>query len=179
MKEVIARVVLIGVLCVSGMSLRDQLSAAMSRVGVERARVGISDRLGVTSISGIDVWGQQAYKKPPADATRILVCGVRGATARQDITRLTSVSALFSERPDVHLVGYCDGRACAQAVRQDRLPLPFTVLAHGEVIPSQAVLSADAKGNCILLDGKLAGLRTVAWRASVKTAAELAKEILE
>jgi len=179
MKDVIFKIALIGILLACAVSLRGQFVATRSSINIERSRAHISDRLPLTSIGGIDASGQLVDMTSPTRAKRFVVCGFRNSTLQQDIDVWTAVATRLAAHPDVRIVGYCDGDSCAQTVKKTRPQLPFTMIAHGEVVTSQALLSADARGDCVLLNDKMRAIRRVSWRMPERSPVDLAKDILE
>ena len=99
------------------------------------------------------------------------------ASLPQDIATLSEVSKYFPKNIDMSIVAYCDGPACTSEITNLKSPVPFRVLSHAEVIASQALASADSRGECIVADSASRSAKVVAWRKPNSKAMELAAEM--
>lgn len=176
MKAVFVQIVLIAVLVACAMSLGKQLEATRSRIAIERSRAVIGERVTLTSIAGIDVHGI-ITETLPKGAHRIVVAGFRGSTVEQDMSLWTAVAALLADAPDIYIVAYCDDARCADAARKLPYSPRFKVIRYGEVSNTQALLSVDGRGECLLVGPKMSTLRRIAWRTPPKVAEDIAREV--
>jgi hypothetical protein len=168
---------LIAVLAISALRLRPELERTWRGVDVERAYLARDRRLSLSSLAGIDPSGQRVLDVLPKDVRRWVVVGLRTATLHDDVRYWSAVAAALPPDARIRLVGYCDSSDCRQALSQDGEKPSFQVLVYAEAVPSQAVASADAAGQYVLLDKDLRRLRRTTWRSPRPQPSETAVEI--
>jgi hypothetical protein len=176
MKAVVVQVALIGMLAVCATSLRKQLDATRSGIAIERSRAGITERVRLTSIAGVDIHGD-VRETGPEGAKRIVVTGFRAATVDRDISFWTAVAALLADEPDIHIVAYCEDARCANAAREMRPSWRFTVMRYGEASNTQALLYVDGRGDGFVLGPEMKTIRRIAWRTPGTLAEDIAWEV--
>jgi hypothetical protein len=161
---VVVEAALVAALAVFGVRLASEARALDRKSDVMKSQVSSNWGIVLQSVTGIDVSGHLVGDVIPPGTKRFVVFGLRGATLQQDLNFWISAAALLAKDGGIHFVGFCDDEPCADGVRHLAQPLSFPVIAYGEASGSQAVINADAEGNCILLSGGLATAGKVSWR---------------
>lgn len=177
--EIPVRCGMLAALAISAMHLRPELARTWRGVEIERAYLVRDRRLSLSSLGGIDPNGQRVLDVLQKDVRRWVVFGLRTATLPDDVSYWTAVVTALPSNAQIRVVGYCDSSACRQVLNQQPDKPRFQVLVYGEAVPSQAVATADAAGEYVLLDKDLKRLRRVSWRSPrpqpSQTAAEVAR----
>lgn len=176
--ETLIGIVLIAVLGFYGVRLVRSTLALSRLAPTARSSAGTNRRLVFQSEAGIDVWGKPVYPLPAAQAKRTIIFLLRGASIAADLDFWRNVESLLPKNAGLHLVGYCDGNNCADAVRRDAKPPGFPVIAYGEVIGSQALVNVDANGNSILMSEQWLQSKRVKWREPTRTPLSVVQEAL-
>jgi hypothetical protein len=179
--ETIAAAVLVGALAAGTLPLMKAFRGLRSQIRQEHISADITrQNLIVRSIRGVDVSGRPRFELQPAKAKRFVLFGLRSATVSEELRIWDSLASHLVNEPNVYLIAYCDGVACASAVSRTHPSSTLAVLAYGEPITVQAVLNADAKGQFLVVDGALRPLRSVSWRGPDRGTLDiLAREVLK
>ncbi len=171
-------VVLIGLLSVYGWLLIDGLPP--SRVTREQILIETNKRLRFADASGIDVWGERVNPLQVRGTNGIIAFLLRNASLGRDLRFWQEVSGLIPKGSGICLVGYCDGSACAEAMRNNPLSGEFPIIEYGEIIDSQALINADMEGAFIMVvkDKNVPSeTRVIRWRDLGQTPASLVRSI--
>lgn len=105
---------------------------------------------------------------------------IRGARAKDDITFWHAIELLLPVDARIGLLGFCDGEACANALRECHTCLfDFPVIEYGEIVSSQAVVDADNEGEAIRLSHDKKTFAKVPWRASGLTARQIVRAVCQ
>lgn len=178
--QVIVEIVLVAVLAAYGRQLVNRMPASpWSEI---QQAVSTNERLLYTAAPGIDVRGQTVDLARGTSANRIAAFVLRTSNLAQDLGTWREVAGALPKESGIALVGYCDGSACAERVRINANPLPFPVIAYGEVVDLQAMLNADAAGALLFCENPGAEKRAaekhmarvsrrIAWRGARPVAA--------
>jgi len=157
--------VLIGVLGVYGWVVAVRVSRLQAAASIERTILDRNETLVFRGASGIDVWGVPIIVGQPAGTPRLVAFLLRTTSLTGDLAFWREVAQRLPDGCGVHLVGYCDGASCREAVRRVEQLGQLRIIAYGETIGSQAVLNADAQGKFLLKDQDTKA-RTVPWRGA-------------
>lgn len=176
--EVVIEIALAGALAACAVPLSKEIGAVRSQADFERTIAAKNQQIILRSTGGIDVSGRLVYEVLPQNAKRFVIFGLRHSTLQEDVRLWSAAVALLATEPDVHVIGYCDGAACAESVTNANQSLDFTIIAYGEAAAVQAVLNADAQGNLLVSDGRMMPLRQIRWRIPGQVAANIVKEVL-
>lgn len=114
---------------------------------------------------GIDVYGNLVQHLPPPKVKRTIVFLLRGVHAPADLEFWRNVESLLPSNSGFRLVGYCDGDACANAIKGEAHRPDFPVIAYGEIGGGQAMFDADAEGDAFILSEEWFQPRRIRWRA--------------
>jgi len=131
------------------------------------------------SEAGISVWGDPVYPVSAKQAQRTIVFLLHGDKIGSDLAFWHRVKLLVPSDAGLRLVGYCDGIVCADAVRHEANRSDFPVIAYGEVISSQALINADAKGNSILRSEQWLHSKNIKWHTPMSTPSIVVQEALK
>jgi hypothetical protein len=168
--ETILGIVLVGVLGFYGWQPAKTILAHRQ---VHAAAVG--KRL-LRTEGGIDVYGNLVRHLPPPKAKRTIVFLLRGGQVRADLEFWRNVESLLPKDTGFRLVGYCDGDACANAVKGEALQPDFPVIAYGEIGAGQAMVEADAQGEAFILSEEWFQPRRLGWRSQGRSPLSVVQE---
>ncbi|MDR3578190.1 MAG: hypothetical protein P4L50_30375 [Anaerolineaceae bacterium] len=177
--ETIVELILIAVLGVYGAQLAIRLngepwrSLTMAAKDTTRSSSGLIFQ----SEEGIDVFGSRIHHAPPPAVTGTVAFVLRGDSIRADLKFWRKVKALLPNNGRIRLVGYCDGMVCRDTVKKAVGGRDFPVIAYGEIASSEALIDADAQGNCILLHEEWPLPKSLTWRATGVTPEKVAQEV--
>lgn len=130
------------------------------------------------SENGVDVHGVRVRHEPPPAVVGTVVFMLRGVTIRADLDYWHAVAALLPKDSRVRLIAFCDDAICRKAAKATT-GSDFPVVAYGEVESSEALIDADAKGNCVLLREEWPLPKNVRWRTPEVTPAVVVREVLQ
>jgi hypothetical protein len=176
--EVVVEAVLVSALAVYGIHLGREARALNSNADQLKGLSMANGNIMIRSVSGIDAVGAMVNKVITPGTERFVVFALRGRALDRDLHFWGSAASLLSKDSRVRLLAFCDSRACAQAVRLSYQSLSFPVIAYGEAKTSQAVLSADERGELVLLGGALQTIGKFRWRGEDVTPADVTREVL-
>lgn len=179
LKVILAEALLAACLLLWGVRLWRATGIFNAEATAAQAAEVVSPHGALRTVAGINIWGKPVYLEPPAGTKRFVVFMLHGATISTDVAFWRSVAERLHGRRGIRLAGYCDGSACAEAARRLKAPAGFPILAFGEVIGSQALLSVDSEGDFFLLDGRSYILAEDRWRGPGVTPKSVAALIVK
>jgi hypothetical protein len=162
--EILIETILVGALAIYGVRLAKEIRTLRLQPDRQQFLATANERLALHSVTGIDTSGQLVNKIIVPGTKRFMVFGLRNSNLAEDLSFWSNAAALVHKDGGISFVGFCDSKACVEAVRSNYQSLRFPVIAYGEAVSSQALLNADAEGNFILLDGGLRTISTMQWR---------------
>lgn len=128
---------------------------------------------------GIDVYGNLVQHLPPPKVKRTIVFLLRGVHVRADLEFWSNVKSLLPRDSGFRLVGYCDGDACANAVKGEARRPDFPVIEYGEIGDGQAMVEADAEGDAYILSEEWFQSRRIGWRSQGRSPLRVIQEASE
>jgi hypothetical protein len=177
-RELLIEGVLIAVLAGYGGLLVTQVGAA--RLDAVRSTADANQRLLFADATGIDVLGERIHPARSPGRRGVVAFVLRSRSLGADLAFWREVADLasnVSSETRLEFVGYCDGAACADALKNRQHLGRLTVIAYGEAIDSQAVLNADEQGDFVVKDRDQPP-RRVWWRDRGLRAADIARDLV-
>lgn len=148
--QVFIEIVLIGMLGLYAWLLLGRMQEF--RFDPRQEAIEASGQLLFTNATGIDIGGNRVDPAQIPNTNRCMAFLLRNTSLRADLNFWDNVASLLPKGSGVRLIGYCDGSACVEGVKNDLRLADFPVIAYGDVVDSQALLNADAAGNFLLTD---------------------------
>lgn len=168
--ETILGTVLVGVLGFYGWQ---PATTILARQQVHAATAG---KLVLHTEGGIDVYGNRIRHLPPPGVKCTIVVLLRGGQVQVDLEFWRNVKSLLPRDSGFRLVGYCDGDACANAVKGEARRPEFPVIAYGEIGGGQAMIEADARGDAFILSEEWFHSRRIGWRSQGRSPLSVIQE---
>jgi hypothetical protein len=176
-KELFVPCLLCVALATAAPMLKKQHDGAKRVLVAARGEVKRNPSLGFPSLGGIELNGKVFGPVSDAAVNRTLVCRLRTSSLTQDLAGLADVARVLHRDTKIDLVAYCDGPDCSQALRTRPSALPFPVVTHGEVVASQALATADERGECLLVDKGFTSVKAASWRKPGVRTEDFVREI--
>jgi hypothetical protein len=158
------RCALIGVLAVLGW----RVFRLSPKTNTELAEIARADRLRLqfSKAIGVGAFGELIDSEHGEKTPTLVGFVLRAGSFESDLAFWQDVSRQAVVRARTKLVGYCDSPQCLDDVRRTSPKPEFPIIGFGEVGATQALLNADLKSECIVVDFARNRSTKIEWRGS-------------